>query len=138
MIEFKLAKSTSLKRNLGKQLEIYLEANKTPHGVKVIISDNNADHLRALKVLDELGLANNRYVTSIDARATNKPSSSVARVPHSAIRRSRSVNPEDSVPQFLCRVRSHSRKLLTRPLPASWPTRPLTGLSASSRPCRRR
>jgi hypothetical protein len=46
--------------------------------VKVIISCSNADHLRALKVLDELGLANNRYVTLIDARATNKPSASVA------------------------------------------------------------
>lgn len=78
LIEFKLAKSSSLKRNLAKQLEIYLEANKTPHGVKVIISYSDADRTRALKVLDELGLANNRFVTLVDARATNKPSASTA------------------------------------------------------------
>jgi hypothetical protein len=78
LIEFKLAKSGSLKRNLSKQLEIYLEANKTPHGVKVIISYSDLDHTRAMKVLSELGLADNCYVVMIDARATNKPSASVA------------------------------------------------------------
>jgi hypothetical protein len=78
LIEFKLAKSGSLKRNLAKQLEIYLEANKTPHGMKVIISYSDADYARATKVLTELGLDTNPHVIIIDARATNKPSASLA------------------------------------------------------------
>jgi site-specific DNA recombinase len=37
LIEFKLAKSTSLKRNLEKQVEIYEKANKTRTSVKVVV-----------------------------------------------------------------------------------------------------
>ena len=37
LIEFKLAKSSKLKQNLKKQVEIYKKANKTENGIKVNI-----------------------------------------------------------------------------------------------------
>jgi hypothetical protein len=78
LIEFKLAKSTSLKRNLEKQVEIYKRANKTPDAMKVIIAYVEGDMERAERVLVELGLDGDPSVVVIDARSDNKPSASVA------------------------------------------------------------
>ena len=83
LIEFKLASSTSLKRNLRNQVEVYLKANKTDTAVKVVIvytRQEAAKVERVFKQLDrELELApgtTGRRVVVIDARADNKPSAS--------------------------------------------------------------
>ena len=55
LIEFKLAKSTSLKRNLQRQLPIYRETNETRTSVTVVLS--YTDTKKAQKILTELGLA---------------------------------------------------------------------------------
>jgi hypothetical protein len=78
LIEFKLAKSTSLKRNLQRQLPIYEEANETRTSVTVIISYTDADEKKVNTVLTELGLAAEPSIVVIDARADNKPSGSTA------------------------------------------------------------
>ena len=44
LIEFKLAKSSSLKRNLQWQVEVYEAANKTKQSMKVISSIDMATH----------------------------------------------------------------------------------------------
>lgn len=51
LIEFKLAKSASLKRNLDKQVAIYERANGTSHSVKVIICHTAAEQTKVAKVL---------------------------------------------------------------------------------------
>lgn len=78
LIEFKLAKSTALQRNLQKQVEIYKIANKTPDAMKVIIAYTAAEMERVDCVLVDLGLAGDPSVVVIDARSDNKPSASIA------------------------------------------------------------
>jgi hypothetical protein len=78
LIEFKLAKSSSLKRNLEKQVEIYEKANKTRTSVKVIVCYTAQDQARAIGILNELGLKDEESIVSIDARSDNKPSASKA------------------------------------------------------------
>jgi hypothetical protein len=78
LIEFKLAKSSSLQRNLQRQVDIYKTANKTPNAVKVIIAYTAADAKKVDRVLTELGLAGDASVVVVDARSDNKPSASVA------------------------------------------------------------
>jgi hypothetical protein len=78
LIEFKLAKSSSLQRNLQKQVAIYKIANKTPDAMKVIIAYTAAEMERVDRALIELGLAGDTSVVVIDARSDNKPSASVA------------------------------------------------------------
>jgi flagellin-like hook-associated protein FlgL len=74
LIEFKLASSTSLKRNLEKQVEIYEKANKTNQSMKVIIAYTDADIAKVTKVLAALGMSSNPAVVVVDART--KPSAS--------------------------------------------------------------
>jgi hypothetical protein len=78
LIEFKLAKSSALQRNLQKQVEIYKVANKTPHAMKVVIAYTAAEMERVDRALVELGLTGDTSVVVIDARSDNKPSASVA------------------------------------------------------------
>lgn len=78
LIEFKLAKSSSLKRNLEKQVEIYKIANKARDAMKVVIAYTEAEMAKVDRVLDDLGLAGDASVVVIDARSDNKPSASVA------------------------------------------------------------
>lgn len=78
LIEFKLAKSSSLKRNLEKQVAIYEKANGTRNSLKVIICYTEADQQKVHRVLAELGLKDEEAVILIDARADNKPSASKA------------------------------------------------------------
>lgn len=75
LIEFKLAKSSSLKRNLERQVGVYEKANKTSQSMKVIIAYTDVDMAKAAKVLTDLDLADSRDVVVIDARA-HKPSAS--------------------------------------------------------------
>lgn len=79
LIEFKLAKSSSLKRNVKNQLAIYERANKTNQSVMVVIAYTEADMDKVARVLREAGTiptAVSRSIVVIDARADNKPSAS--------------------------------------------------------------
>jgi hypothetical protein len=78
LIEFKLAKSSSLKRNLEKQVEIYEKANKTRTSVKVIVCYTAEDQARATGIIKDLGLQDEEAIVMIDARSDNKPSASKA------------------------------------------------------------
>jgi len=78
LIEFKLAKSTSLKRNMEKQVAIYEEANGTRQSMKVIICYTAEDQDRARDILFELDLLQEESIVLIDARSDNKPSASTA------------------------------------------------------------
>lgn len=78
LIEFKLAKSSSLRRNLEKQVEIYQAANNTKKSLKAIVYFSQAELLRVTTILSELGLAGSSDIVLIDARNDNKPSASKA------------------------------------------------------------
>jgi hypothetical protein len=69
LIEFKLAKPTSLKRNLQNQVEIYEKANRTDQSMKVIIAYTDADLAKVAEVLAELELTGSPAVVVIGARA---------------------------------------------------------------------
>lgn len=78
IVEFKLAKSTSLKRNLEHQTEAYLKANHTDKKVKVIIYFNDAQLNRANRIIAELKMTDeiNKSIFLIDANNQNKISAS--------------------------------------------------------------
>lgn len=76
LIEFKLAKSSKLKPNLKKQLEIYKKANKTEYGIKVIIYFTEEEYKRVIGILEELELTEDKNIVLIDARKDNKISAS--------------------------------------------------------------
>ncbi|MFH1292209.1 MAG: hypothetical protein ABIH87_03355 [bacterium] len=78
LIEFKLAKNTSLKKNLQKQVEIYQNANGTDKAFKVIIYFTEKEQERVYKILRVLNLNNESNIVLIDARIDNKPSASNA------------------------------------------------------------
>jgi hypothetical protein len=78
LIEFKLGSSSSLKRNLEKQVQIYEAANRTHSSVKVIICYTLRDQRRVTKILKELGIENHESIVVVDARSDNKPSASTA------------------------------------------------------------
>jgi hypothetical protein len=81
LIEFKLAKSSSLKRNLKNQVEIYEAANQTRDSIKVIIGYTADDLARAAQIVQDLGLDRGPHanrIVIVDARADNKPSASKA------------------------------------------------------------
>lgn len=76
LIEFKLAKSSKLKQNLEKQLEVYQKANGTQNGLKVVLFFSEKEEQRVKKILKELKLENSKYIYLIDARKDNKLSAS--------------------------------------------------------------
>ncbi len=78
LIEFKLGSSSSLKRNLVKQIEIYEAANQTRKTVKVIICYTGRDQKRVQSILKALNIENEPSIVVIDARKDNKPSASKA------------------------------------------------------------
>lgn len=78
LIEMKLAKNTSLERNLLKQLPIYQAASDAENGIKVIIFFSAAEQMRTEGILDKLGILNHKDIVLIDARNDNKPSGSKA------------------------------------------------------------
>lgn len=83
LIEFKLAGSSSLRRNLKKQVEIYEQANRTKQSVKVVIVYTQSEALKVTRVFAAIdkeldlpaGTTAGRVVV-IDARSDNKPSAS--------------------------------------------------------------
>ncbi|MBC2586909.1 hypothetical protein H0B42_00210 [Rhodococcus aetherivorans] len=80
LIEFKLAKSSSLERNLDKQIEIYEAANKTKSSITVIICYTAQDTARATRAMKKLGLdkPDSKPVIIVDACSDNKVSASKA------------------------------------------------------------
>jgi hypothetical protein len=78
IVEFKLAKNTSLEKNLKKQAELYQAASDARHSIKAIMFFSEAEEVRVNKILDRLGLLGKENIVLIDARADNKPSASKA------------------------------------------------------------
>lgn len=76
IVEFKLASNTRLKQNLQKQVPIYKEANKTDCGITVILFFTEKEQKKVENLLNELGLAGNEQIVTIDARKDNKTSAS--------------------------------------------------------------
>ena len=78
IIEFKLASNSQLKRNLQKQVPIYKAASDAQNGISIIIFFTMSEQKKLEKMLNELGLDNQKRVITIDARRDNKPSGSKA------------------------------------------------------------
>lgn len=68
VIEFKLAKSSSLKRNLQHQVEVYKKANNTEKVVIAILYFSQEEHQQVLKILKELNLYDLENVILIDGQ----------------------------------------------------------------------
>lgn len=79
IVEFKLASNSKLKHNLQKQVDIYKAANKTDFGITVIIFYTEKEQKKVEDLLNELGLAGNEQIVTIDARRDNKVSASNVR-----------------------------------------------------------
>lgn len=69
LIEFKLAKSSSLERNMERQVAVYEKANKTNSSVFVVIGYTQTEITRVARVMTKLGLdqPGARKVVVIDA-----------------------------------------------------------------------
>lgn len=78
LIEIKMASSSSLERNLERQVEIYKKANETKNSVKVIICYTVEEQERVSRVLKRLELEDDESIFVVDARTDNKPSGSKA------------------------------------------------------------
>jgi hypothetical protein len=78
LIEFKLASNTHIKRNLEKQTQIYLKANKGAKKVIVIVVLNESEAKKMNKILTDLKLHGKKNIVLIDARKDNKASASAA------------------------------------------------------------
>lgn len=74
IVEFKLAKSSSLKRNLRNQTEIYKKASKAIADIKVILCYSKSEISKVKRILKEIGHEDAENVIVIDA--TRKPSAS--------------------------------------------------------------
>jgi hypothetical protein len=72
LIEFKLAKSSSLEDNILNQLEKYKEIERTEHGVWVIVFFTYQEHQKILKILSKHNLDNDPNYVLVDARRDNK------------------------------------------------------------------
>jgi hypothetical protein len=81
VIEFKLASSTSLERNLKAQTEIYQKAAHAQYKLKVIVFFTQAQRNKLGAVLASLNLTNDPNIILIDARSDNKTSASKASNP---------------------------------------------------------
>lgn len=68
LVEFKLAKSTSLKPNLEHQVGIYKKANNTRNSVIAILHFTDAELKKTKGILDDLGLNGKENVILIDGR----------------------------------------------------------------------
>lgn len=78
LVEFKLASNRGLKRNLENQVQIYEAANDTDHSITVIVCYTAEEQEKVSRVLDEVKLAGDTSIVTIDARHDNKPSGSKA------------------------------------------------------------
>jgi hypothetical protein len=76
LVEFKLASNSKLEQNLSKQVDVYMEANRTTKAIKVIIYFTIAEHERVKRILEILRLDKDPSIVLIDARRDNKASAS--------------------------------------------------------------
>ena len=76
ILEFKLAKNTSLERTLKHQAEIYQKASDAGRAIKVIVFFSDAELEKVNGILKRAGLTGNPDIVLIDARRDNKPSAS--------------------------------------------------------------
>ena len=67
LVEFKLAKNSKLRQNLVNQLNVYLDANNTKHGLTAIMYFTAKEQKRLFDLLKELELENNPNVITINA-----------------------------------------------------------------------
>lgn len=72
LIEFKLAKSSSLEDNILNQLEKYKEVDNTKQGIWVVVFFTYKEHQKILKILKKHNLDNNPNYILVDARKDNK------------------------------------------------------------------
>ena len=78
IVEFKLASNPQLKRNLKKQVPIYLKASDAKQGIHVILYFTEMELKKVQDCIADLRLQTNEYIYLIDARSDNKPSASKA------------------------------------------------------------
>lgn len=67
IVEFKLAKSSSLKRNLENQTDIYKVASKSANDISVVLCYTTAEIIKVDKVLKEINKENHENIIIIDA-----------------------------------------------------------------------
>lgn len=80
-VEFKLASNSHLRKNLGKQVEVYQSAdiaNLDTKSVKVIMYFTEGEYKSVNMILDDLGIKKSAGIIMIDGRNDNKPSGSKA------------------------------------------------------------
>lgn len=78
LVEFKLAKNTSLEKNLQHQVRIYEKASDTSVSIKVILYFSESEHQRVLTILRKLKLEGKEGIVLIDAGPETKVSASKA------------------------------------------------------------
>ncbi|WP_244536240.1 hypothetical protein [Hyphomicrobium sp. NDB2Meth4] len=78
LVEMKLAKNKGLERNLQRQVPIYQKASDAKAGIKAIVYFTYEEQCRVERIIDKLGLRDDKEIYLIDARADNKPSGSKA------------------------------------------------------------
>lgn len=78
IVEFKLAKNTSLERNLEHQTAIYERASDAARSIKVIVYFSEAEFDRVQRILERLDLVGREDVVLIDASLATKVSASLA------------------------------------------------------------
>lgn len=76
LVEFKLASSSSLRRNLEKQVEVYSRACQTERGIKVILYFSDVELEKVTSALSALKLEGREDIVLIDAGRDNKTSGS--------------------------------------------------------------
>lgn len=74
IVEFKLAKSSSLKRNLENQTDVYKAASKSANDISVVLCYSPSDIRKVSQVLKEINKENHENIIIIDA--TRKTSAS--------------------------------------------------------------
>lgn len=72
IVEFKLASSSSLEKNILKQLEKYKEVNKTDKGIWLIVFFTFEEHQKVLDILKKHKLEDDKNYILVDARKDNK------------------------------------------------------------------
>jgi hypothetical protein len=80
LVEFKLAKNSSLKKNLEHQVKIYEKASGAARSIKVIVYFSESELERVVKILKGLGLEGRDDIVLIDASLDTKVSASKADV----------------------------------------------------------
>ena len=79
LVEFKLASNSKLAQNLANQVEIYKRAHDTEKSIKAILFFSEKEEKKVKKILEDLGISNEKYVVLIDAREDNKISASMVK-----------------------------------------------------------